>query len=45
MLGEVEEALADLFAGDLDWRAGRPKLTALQASLEARPSFRETAPA
>ena len=30
---------------DYDWKTGRPGLVALQAALEARPSFRETAPA
>ncbi|WP_029418010.1 glutathione S-transferase N-terminal domain-containing protein [Brevundimonas bacteroides] len=30
---------------DYDWKAGRPGLVALQAELETRPSFRETAPA
>ena len=30
---------------DFDWKTGRPGLVALQAALEARPSFRETAPA
>jgi glutathione S-transferase len=30
---------------DIDWKAGRPRLVALQAALEARPSFTETAPA
>jgi len=30
---------------DFDWKTGRPALVALQAALEARPSFRETAPA
>ncbi len=34
----------DLRFPDLDWRPVRPKLTALQAELEARASFRETAP-
>jgi glutathione S-transferase len=29
---------------DIDWRAGRPGLVALQATLEQRPSFAETAP-
>jgi len=29
---------------DLDWRAGRPAIAALQARLEARDSFQETAP-
>lgn len=28
----------------LDWRPGRPRLQALQAAVEARPSFAETAP-
>jgi glutathione S-transferase len=35
----------DLRFADIGWREGRPKLTALQAELEKRPSFRETAPA
>jgi glutathione S-transferase len=35
----------DLRFADLGWRDGRPKLAALQAELEKRPSFRETAPA
>ena len=30
---------------DFDWKSGRPGLVALQAALEARPSFRQTAPA
>ena len=30
---------------EFDWQAGRPKLVALQAALEARSSFVETAPA
>lgn len=30
---------------DIDWKAGRPNLVALQAALEARPSFRDTVPA
>lgn len=30
---------------DYDWKSGRPGLVALQAALEARPSFRDTAPA
>ncbi len=30
---------------DFDCKGGRPGLVALQAALEARPSFRETAPA
>lgn len=29
---------------EYDWRAGRPRLTALQAALEARPSFAATRP-
>lgn len=29
---------------DIDWKAGRPNLTALQAALEQRPSFIATAP-
>lgn len=29
---------------DYDWKAGRPKLVALQAALEARPSFIDTYP-
>lgn len=29
---------------ELDWRADRPKLAALQAALETRPSFVDTAP-
>lgn len=29
---------------DYDWKTGRPRLQALQAALEARPSFRETTP-
>lgn len=29
---------------DIDWRAGRPRLVALTEALEARDSFRETAP-
>jgi len=29
---------------DFDWKTGRPGLVALQAALETRPSFRETAP-
>ena len=29
---------------EFDWRAGRPKLVALQAALEARPSFAATRP-
>lgn len=29
---------------EFDWRAGRPRLTALQTALEARPSFADTAP-
>lgn len=30
---------------DFDWKTGRPRLAALQAELEARPSFAETRPA
>ena len=30
---------------DYDWKTGRPNLVALQAALEARPSFAETFPA
>lgn len=30
---------------DFDWASGRPRLVALQAALEARPSFAETRPA
>lgn len=30
---------------DFDWRVGRPRLGALRDRLEARPSFRDTAPA
>lgn len=30
---------------DFDWATGRPRLVALQAALEARPSFMETRPA
>lgn len=30
---------------DFDWKTGRPRLVALQAALEARPSFVETYPA
>lgn len=29
---------------DIDWKAGRPSLVALQSALEQRPSFIETAP-
>ncbi len=29
---------------DIDWKAGRPNLVALQAALEQRPSFRDTVP-
>ena len=29
---------------DFDWKTGRPGLVALQAALEARPSFRQTRP-
>lgn len=29
---------------DIDWKTGRPNLVALQAALEARPSFVKTAP-
>lgn len=29
---------------EFDWRGGRPKLVALQAALEARPSFADTRP-
>ena len=35
----------DFRHADLGWREGRPKLAALQAELEQRPSFRDTAPA
>lgn len=35
----------DFRHGEVDWRESRPRLAALQAALEARPSFRETAPA
>jgi glutathione S-transferase len=35
----------DLRMPDLGWRAGSPKLAALQDRLEQRPSFRATAPA
>lgn len=35
----------DFRYGELGWREGRTKLAALQAALEARPSFRDTAPA
>lgn len=34
----------DFRHGQLGWRQGRPKLAALQTALEARPSFKETAP-
>ncbi len=34
----------DLRFPDLDWAPARPKLAALQAELEARASFRDTAP-
>lgn len=34
----------DLRFPDLGWRAARPKLVALQTALEARASFRDTAP-
>ncbi len=30
---------------EIDWRTGRPRLIALQAAMEARPSFAETRPA
>ena len=47
-LGAVASVCAltwfDLRHPDLDWRSGRPRLTALQAALEQRQSFRETAP-
>jgi hypothetical protein len=29
---------------DYDWKTGRPNLVALQAALEARPSFMQTRP-
>ena len=29
---------------DLDWRAGRPRIAALQTELEARDSFKQTTP-
>lgn len=35
----------DLRHPDLDWRAGRPRLAALQAALERRDSFQATRPA
>jgi glutathione S-transferase len=35
----------DFRFADLGWREGRAKLAALQAELEQRPSFRQTAPA
>ncbi|MEZ5996267.1 MAG: glutathione S-transferase N-terminal domain-containing protein [Hyphomonadaceae bacterium] len=47
-LGAIATACAltwlDFRIPDLGWKAGRPKLAALQARLEQRASFRETAP-
>ena len=48
-MGVITAGVAATWIGfrhpDYDWKAGRPGLVALQAALEARPSFRETAPA
>jgi glutathione S-transferase len=48
-LGEIALVVAldyvDFRQPDLDWRAGRPNLLARWRRLEARPSFRATAPA
>lgn len=47
-MGPIATAVALTYADfrlpHLDWRTGRPGLAALQAALEARPSFRETSP-
>ncbi len=47
-MGVITAGVAVTWTGfrhpDFDWKAGRPKLAALQSALEARPSFRETAP-
>ena len=48
-LGVITAGVAVTWIGfrhpDYDWRSGRPNLVALQAALEARPSFRDTYPA
>lgn len=47
-LGVITAGVAVTWIGfrhpDFDWRAGRPRLAALQAALEERPSFRDTYP-
>ena len=47
-LGAITAGVAATWIGfrhpDFDWKAGRPKLVALQAALEARDSFRQTRP-
>lgn len=48
-MGAITAAVAATWIGfrhpDVDWRADRPRLTSLTRALEARDSFRETAPA
>ena len=47
-MGAITAGVAATWIGfrhpDVDWRAGRPNLVALQAALEARDSFRQTRP-
>ncbi|HEV2082277.1 MAG TPA: glutathione S-transferase N-terminal domain-containing protein [Brevundimonas sp.] len=47
-MGRITAGVLVTWAGfrhpDLDWAAGRPRLVALQAALEARPSFADTRP-
>lgn len=47
-MGRITAGVLVTWAGfrhpDLDWAAGRPRLVALQAELEARPSFADTRP-
>lgn len=47
-LGRITAGVAATWIGfrhpDYDWAAGRPRLAALRAELEARPSFAETRP-
>lgn len=47
-MGTITAAVAATWIGfrhpDFDWSTGRPRLTALRAAMEARPSFAETRP-
>lgn len=47
-MGAITAGVAATWIGfrhpDVDWRAGRPNLAALQVALEARDSFRQTRP-